>query len=88
MKVYIVFRGGGMADPIIEVVCATEELAKAAMEELVQETARNFLKRLGVLSLTEEERRARRLYYVEEVLAEEEQRARRWYYVEEVDVRT
>lgn len=67
MKVYIVFRGGGMADPIIEVVCATEELAKAAMEELVQETARNLHKRLGILSLAEEEQRARRWYYVEEV---------------------
>lgn len=67
MKVYIVFRGGGMADPIIEVVCATEELAKAAMEELVQETAKTFHERIGVLSLAEEEQRARRSFYVEEV---------------------
>ncbi len=67
MKVYIVFRGGGMADPIIEVVCATEEVAKAAMEELVQETAKTFHERIGVLSLAEEEQRARSWYHVEEV---------------------
>lgn len=56
-----------MADPIIEVVCATEELAKAAMDELVQETAKAFHERIGVLSLSEEEQRARSWYYVEEV---------------------
>lgn len=67
MKVYIVFEGSGLADPILEVVCATEDLAKVAMEELVQRRAESFHEHFGVRSKDEELHAARRSFYIEEV---------------------
>jgi hypothetical protein len=46
-KVYIVYRGGKFDAPVMKCVCATEDLAKTAMEELVAKEVPSYA-RLGI----------------------------------------
>lgn len=63
MKVYIVYSGGHTSDPVMECICSTEEIAKAAKEELVQKRAKLYALR----GIKDPEDKARELFFWEEV---------------------
>ena len=62
MKVYIVYSGGCTSDPVMECICSTEEIAKAAKEELVQKRAKLYALR----GIKDPEDKARELFFWEE----------------------
>ena len=63
MKVYIVYRGGHFDAPVMQCVCATEELAKSVMKELVAKEVPKYA-RLGIKN---PEAQAAELYCWDEV---------------------
>jgi len=63
MKVYIVYRSGDFDAPVMQCVCATEELAKTAMKELVAKQLPKYV-RLGIKN---PEAAAAERYYWDEV---------------------
>ena len=66
MKVYIVYKSYMDRDSdIIKVICATEELAKEAMEELVQKELKRYA--TSSFKVFNSEKAARERYYWDEV---------------------
>ena len=63
MKVYIVYRGGQVDTPVMQCICATEELAKTAMKELVAKLVPKYV-RLGIKN---PEAAAAEIFYWDEV---------------------
>ena len=63
MKVYIVYRGGQVDTPVMQCICATEELAKTAMKELVAKEVPKYA-RLGIKN---PEAAAAEIFYWDEV---------------------
>jgi hypothetical protein len=64
MKVYIVYRGGHFDAPVMQCVCATEDLAKLAMKELIAKEVPKYA-RLGTIK--NPEAAAAEMYYWDEV---------------------
>jgi hypothetical protein len=63
MKVYIVYRGGHFDAPVMQCICATEELAESVMKELIAKEVPKYV-RLGIKNA---EAAADDMYYWDEV---------------------